>query len=108
MAARELGIEIVFEGQGINEKAFVSKITGGLAPSLRVGDVIVEVDERYFRPTEVDTLLGDPSYAQQRLGWQPEISLQQLIAEMVEHDLQATRQHSLLKSHGYAVCHSVE
>ncbi|AHF78507.1 GDP-mannose 4,6-dehydratase [Sodalis praecaptivus] len=108
MAARELGIDVVFEGQGINEKAFVSKITGDLAPSLRVGDVIVEVDERYFRPTEVDTLLGDPSYAQQRLGWKPEISLQQLIAEMVEHDLQATRQHSLLKSHGYAVCHSIE
>ena len=69
---------------------------------------VVRIDPRYFRPTEVETLLGDPSKAKRELGWVPEITAQQMCAEMVAHDLAAAKQHSLLKKHGYQVNVSVE
>lgn len=108
MAAKELGIDVEFVGTGVNEKAVVSRVSGEMAPALKVGDIIVEVDPRYFRPAEVETLLGDPSYAKQKLGWVPEIKLEDMISEMVVHDLQQARQYALLKSHGYPVSVSVE
>jgi len=102
-AAAGLGIALHFEGRGADEKAFVAAINGDKAPALKVGDCIVSVDPRYFRPTEVDTLLGDPSKAKARLGWVPEISAQEMCAEMVATDLAAARRHALLKAHGHDV-----
>src|SRR5690606_22769206 len=86
-SAAELGVQLRFEGSGAEERAVVESIEGNKAPALKVGDVIVRVDPRYFRPAEVETLLGDPSKAKQKLGWTPEISVQQMCAEMVEEDL---------------------
>jgi GDPmannose 4,6-dehydratase len=102
-SAAQLGIELKFEGHGVEEHALVTGITGDYTPGLEVGDVIVKVDPHYFRPTEVETLLGDPSKAKQKLGWVPEITLDQMIEEMVTYDLEQAKQHALLKDHGYAV-----
>lgn len=107
-SANELGITLRFEGQGVNEVAIVEKIEGGKAPALEVGQTIVRVDPRYFRPTEVETLLGDPSKAKQKLGWMPEISVRQMCHEMVVSDLQEAQRHALLKANGYPVSVSVE
>jgi GDPmannose 4,6-dehydratase len=101
MTAANLGVQIRFEGQGLAEKGIVAAIQGDNAPALKVGDVIVAVDPRYFRPAEVETLLGDPSKAKQELGWVPEITVQQMCAEMVETDLAAARQQFLLREHGF-------
>jgi GDPmannose 4,6-dehydratase len=102
-SAAQLGVTLKFEGQGVNEKAVVVSIAGDHAPALKVGDVVVKVDPHYFRPTEVETLLGDPSKAKQKLGWVPEITLDQMVEEMVAHDLEKAKQHALLKDHGYFV-----
>jgi GDPmannose 4,6-dehydratase len=102
-SAAQLGVTLKFEGQGIDEIVVVSAISGSNAPALKVGDVIVKVDPRYFRPAEVETLLGDPSKAKQKLGWVPEITLDEMVEEMVAHDLEQAKQHALLKDHGYAV-----
>ena len=75
---------------------------------MSVGDVIVKVDPRYFRPAEVETLLGDPTKAKEKLGWVPEITVEEMCAEMVEYDLGKAKQHALLKKHGYAVAVSKE
>ena len=103
-----LGITVQFEGKGVDEVAKVSAITGDNAPALKVGDVVVRVDQRYFRPTEVETLLGDPSKAKTELGWIPEITVQEMCQEMVANDLAVAKQHMLLKRHGYKVNVEVE
>ena len=103
LSARELGVELDFQGVGVDEIAVVKSIAGDLAPALSVGDVIIRVNPRYFRPAEVETLLGDPSKAKKLLGWVPEITVEEMCAEMVSHDLDQARQKSLLKSHGYHV-----
>ncbi len=102
-SAKQLGISLFFEGEGENEKAIVKRISGDQAPALKVGDVIMKIDPHYYRPTEVDTLLGDPTKAKQQLGWVPEITLDQMIEEMVAYDLDQAKQHALLYKHGYAV-----
>ena len=102
-ASARLGIKVAFEGQGVKELAIVKAIEGNLAPALKLGQVIVRVDPRYFRPTEVETLLGDPSKAKEELGWVPEITLDAMVAEMVAHDLDQAKRHALLKMHGYDV-----
>ena len=107
-SAAELGITLRFEGQGVAEQGVVEAIVGDKAPMLKPGTVIVKVDPRYFRPTEVETLLGDPSKAREKLGWTPEITVQQMCAEMVAEDYQAALQHALLKKHGYHVSVSLE
>jgi GDPmannose 4,6-dehydratase len=107
-SAAELGITLRFEGYGVDEVAIVDKIDGNNVPALQVGQAIVKIDPRYFRPTEVETLLGDPSKAKAKLGWMPEITVQQMCAEMVAADLQAAKQHSLLKANGYQVSVSLE
>ena len=107
-SSEELGVTLRFEGAGLDEIAIVEKIMGNNAPGLKVGDVIVRIDPRYFRPAEVDTLLGDPSKAKQKLGWVPEITAQEMCAEMVSEDLKIAKQHSLLKSHGYEPSVSIE
>jgi GDPmannose 4,6-dehydratase len=101
LSALEMGVELEFQGTGIDEVALVSSVTGGLAPALSVGDVVIRVNPRYFRPAEVETLLGDPSKAKELLGWVPEISVEEMVAEMIAHDLDQARQKVLLKSHGY-------
>jgi GDPmannose 4,6-dehydratase len=98
-----LGITLAFEGTGEQEQAVVTAITGDKAPALKVGDVIVKIDPRYYRPTEVETLLGDPAKAKKELGWMPEITAQEMCAEMVECDLTEARRHALLKQNGYNV-----
>ena len=107
-SAQELGITLRFEGQGVDEVAIVDKIEGDNALALWAGQAIVKIDPRYFRPTEVETLLGDPSKAKAKLGWTPEITVQQMCAEMVAADLQVAKQHALLKANGYSVNVSVE
>jgi GDPmannose 4,6-dehydratase len=89
-AATELGIPIRWSGQGIEEKGFDAR-----------GNCIVAVDPRYFRPTEVETLLGDPSKARQKLGWLPKTSFPALVAEMVRHDLESAQRDEFIKSRGY-------
>jgi GDPmannose 4,6-dehydratase len=107
-SAEELGVTLKFEGEGVNETATVAAIQGNKAPGLKVGDVIVKIDPRYFRPTEVETLLGDASKAKAKLGWTPEITVQQMCAEMVATDLEEAKKHALLKKHGYNLNVSVE
>lgn len=107
-SAKELGVTLRFEGTGVDEVAIVAALEGDNAPALKVGDVIVKVDPRYFRPAEVETLLGDPSKAKEKLGWVPEITTQQMCAEMVAEDLKAAKRHALLKQHGYELPVSVE
>lgn len=100
-SAAELGVSLRFEGNGVDEHAIVEGIQGDKAPALKVGDVIVRVDPRYFRPAEVETLLGDPTKAKERLGWVPEITVQEMCTEMVAEDLKIAQRHALLKQHGY-------
>ena len=102
-SATQLGITLRFEGQGVEERAVVAGIQGDKAPALKVGDTIVRVDPHYFRPAEVETLLGDPSLAKQDLGWIPQITLDEMVQEMVAYDLQQAQQHALLQQHGYTV-----
>ena len=107
-SAAELGVALKFSGQGVDETATVTSILGENAPALKVGDVIVRIDPRYFRPTEVETLLGDPTKAKEKLGWVPEITVQEMCAEMVASDLVQAKQNTILKSHGYSVNLSAE
>lgn len=107
-SAQELGVTLRFEGSGVDEVGIVESVVGSQAPALKAGDVIVKVDPRYFRPTEVETLLGDPSKAREKLGWVPEITAQEMCAEMVRADFAQAQQHALLKKHGYTVNVSAE
>jgi GDPmannose 4,6-dehydratase len=102
-AASALGITLRFEGEGTGEKAYVEAVIGDKAPAVKVGQCLVAIDPRYFRPAEVQTLLGDPSRARDRLGWLPEISAQQMCAEMVAEDLAVAQRHALLKTHGHSL-----
>lgn len=106
--AAELGVEVEFQGSGVNEIGVVRNVCGENASSLNIGDVIVRVDQRYFRPAEVETLLGNPSKAKEKLGWAPLISVRDMCAEMVAHDLAEAKRHALLKAHGYKVAFPVE
>ncbi|MEP5731163.1 MAG: GDP-mannose 4,6-dehydratase [Sulfitobacter sp.] len=96
-SAAQLGITLEWSGADVEEIGTVKSVTGENAPGLKTGDVIVRVDPRYFRPTEVETLLGDPTKAHQKLGWKPEITFDELVREMVHSDLLAARKEALLK-----------
>ena len=100
-SAEHLGVTLKFVGEGVNEQAVVDRITGDDAPGLKVGDVVVRVDPRYFRPAEVETLLGDPSKAKRLLGWVPEITTEEMCREMVANDLAQARKQALLQQHGF-------
>ena len=102
-SAQHLGITLRFEGDGVGEVGIVEAVSGDDAPSVKDGDVIVRIDPRYFRPAEVDTLLGDPTKAKDRLGWVPEITVQSMCEEMVGEDLKVAKRHALLKRHGYDI-----
>lgn len=107
-SANELGITLEFSGTGIDEVAVVSAVEGEDAPAVKPGDVIMRIDPRYFRPAEVETLLGDPTKAMEKLGWMPEISAQEMCSEMVAEDLRTAKRHALLKEHGYELPMSAE
>ena len=107
-SAIELGITLKFEGEGVDEVAIIEKIDGNKAPALNPGKVIMRVDPRYFRPTEVDTLLGDPTEAKNKLGWVPEISAQEMCKEMVAEDYKEVQRNTLLKDNGFDVNVSIE
>lgn len=106
--AAELGLTLDFHGEGVNETATVTAVAGDKAPGVRPGQTIMRVDPRYFRPTEVDTLLGDPSKAKALLGWVPEITAREMCAEMVAIDLRVAQRHALLKMHGHEISMSRE
>lgn len=103
MSAKEAGITLEFAGSGTDEIATVTAVDQNLSPSVHIGDVIVKIDPRYFRPVEVDTLLGDPSNAKKKLGWEPKITVEEMCAEMIAYDLVQAKQHALLKQHGYDI-----
>lgn len=106
--AQELGIVLRFEGEGVEERGVVEAVTSDHAPAVKPGDVIVAIDPRYFRPAEVETLLGDPSKAKEKLGWTPQITAQEMCAEMVAEDLKTAKRHAFLRQHGYDMHLSVE
>ncbi|MBJ7255421.1 MAG: GDP-mannose 4,6-dehydratase [Akkermansiaceae bacterium] len=108
MSAHEAGIELAFSGEGVNEIGTVTAVDPAKAPAVAIGTVIIKVDPRYFRPAEVETLLGNPAKAKEKLGWVPEITVEEMCAEMVAHDLDVARSHSLLKLHGHHVSVSKE
>jgi GDPmannose 4,6-dehydratase len=107
-AGRELGLTIDFSGNGVDEIGTISSIEGNLTSALSVGDVVVRIDQRYFRPAEVDTLLGDPTKAKEKLGWVPEITAQEMCAEMVQEDLKAAKRQALLNEHQMSLPISLE
>ncbi|MBY0579292.1 MAG: GDP-mannose 4,6-dehydratase [Burkholderiales bacterium] len=98
-AARELGISLKWEGQGASEFGVVEQTE---VPGVKAGDVIVRVDPRYFRPAEVETLLGDPSKAKEKLGWVPKTTFAELVSEMVREDLKSAKRDELVKHHGFS------
>ena len=100
-SAQALGIELEFRGLGVNEAAVVVEVHGDDAPAVSKGDIVVRVSARYFRPAEVETLLGDPTHAKRRLGWEPEISAKEMCLEMVTEDLSRAKQAKLLRINGY-------
>jgi GDPmannose 4,6-dehydratase len=108
LSAAELGIELEFSGVEVEEIATVKSICGDNANALKVGDIVMRVDAKYFRPAEVETLLGDPSKAKEKLGWVPEITVEEMCAEMMAFDLDVAKRHSLLKAHGHDVAVALE
>jgi GDPmannose 4,6-dehydratase len=107
-SAAELGIELEFNGDGVEETGTVISVDQSRAPSVNIGDVIVKVDTRYFRPAEVETLLGDPTKAKEVLGWVPEITAQEMCAEMVANDVKDAKRSKLLRDHGLELPHAIE
>lgn len=107
-SAAHLGVTLRFEGESVDEIGIVEAVSGYDAPAVKAGDVLVRIDPRYFRPAEVETLLGDPTKAKDRLGWVPEISVQEMCEEMVAEDLKVAKRYALLKQHGYKVPVSLE
>jgi GDPmannose 4,6-dehydratase len=107
-SAAELGIKLRFEGSGVEEVAVVDAVTSNHAPAVTPGQVVLRIDPRYFRPAEVETLLGDPTKAKEKLGWTPQITAQEMCREMVAEDLRTARRHRLLKEHGLDLPVSLE
>ena len=103
MAAANAGMTLEFSGSGVDESATVVAVDQNLAPGVTVGDIVVKIDPRYFRPAEVETLLGDPAKAKAKLGWVPEITVEEMCAEMIASDLDDAKRHALLKAHGHHV-----
>ena len=97
-SAQELGIELEFKGSGEFEEGVVARISGDKAPGVKVGDVIIKVDPKYFRPAEVETLLGDPAKAKRILGWEPSVTVQEMCSEMIKEDLITAKNEVLIKA----------
>ena len=107
-SANALGIDIEFKGSGVDETGVVINISGDLAPKISIGQEIVKIDPRYFRPAEVEMLLGDPSKAKSDLGWEPQITAQEMCKEMIEEDHKAARRLALLKEHDLEIPVTIE
>ncbi|MCX2840247.1 GDP-mannose 4,6-dehydratase [Microbulbifer thermotolerans] len=101
MVALELGIDLQFTGEGVRERGVVASVCGSEAPGVKPGDEIVRIDPRYFRPAEVDALVGDASKAKKKLGWKPKISVEELISEMVAYDLYQAKRNVMLAKNGF-------
>ena len=106
-AAEDVGMQLRFEGKGVEEVAVVVSAKGELAPAVRPGDVVLRIYPRYFRPAEVDALLGDASKAREILGWKPSITVREMCAEMVAADVKVAQCHALLKKHGFEIGESM-
>lgn len=118
--AKELGIGIRWEGQGVEEVGLVDTVrkdeskdmrqvnTSRITDNVSPGDIIIRIDPRYFRPTEVESLLGDASKAKEKLGWVPRTSFEELVKEMMEHDLNEAKRDKLCNDHGFEVCNYQE
>jgi GDPmannose 4,6-dehydratase len=100
-AASELGIGLAWEGKGQAEVGRVARVPAGRFPALKNGQPVVRIDPRYFRPTEVETLLGDASKAKAKLGWVPEIPFEKLVSEMMSADLRWAERDDLARRHGH-------
>jgi GDPmannose 4,6-dehydratase len=107
-SAEELGISLRFEGSGLDEVGIIESLAGNDVPNLKVGDIVIKIDSRYFRPAEVETLLGDPHKAKDKLGWTPKITAKEMCSEMVAEDLKIAKRHALLKKYGYELPVSME
>ena len=107
-SAEELGIALEFKGNGVDEVGIVTGIHGNKAPAVKSGDILVRVDPRYFRPAEVESLMGDATRAREELGWQPEITARELCTEMVAEDLKVAQRNAFLRQHGHDVSVTVE
>jgi GDPmannose 4,6-dehydratase len=107
-SAKELGMDLEFSGSGPEEIAVVAGIEGDSCPAIGVGDVVMRVDPRYFRPAEVETLLGDPSKAREKLGWVPEVTVREMCAEMVAADLREAKRAAFLRANGFELPISIE
>jgi len=108
LSAKELGIALEFSGTGLDEVAIIVAIDSDHETSLKEGDVVIQVDERYFRPAEVETLLGDPTKAKEKLGWEPQITVEEMCAEMVREDLKSAQRDALLRDNGHEISIAVE
>lgn len=108
LSAEEAGITLEFSGEGVSEIATVTAVDINKAPCVSIGDVIVKVNPKFFRPAEVETLLGDPTKAKEKLGWVPEITVEEMCKEMVQCDIDEAKKHVILKEHGYDVAISLE
>ena len=108
LSAKELGIKLEFSGSGLDEIATIVEVGSDHETSLKVGDVVIRVDERYFRPAEVETLLGDPTKAKEKLGWEPQITVEEMCAEMVREDLKSAQRDALLRDNGHEIPVAVE
>lgn len=102
-SAQELGISLEFKGTGLNEVGIIKSIEGDDTPALKEGDIIVRIDKKFFRPAEVETLLGDSTKAKESLGWVPEFTAQEMCKEMVKNDLQEARKNILLRKNNFSV-----
>ena len=102
-SAQELGISLEFKGTGLNEVGIIKSIEGDDTPVLKEGDIIVRIDKKFFRPAEVETLLGDSTKAKESLGWVPEFTAQEMCKEMVKNDLQEARKNILLRKNNFSV-----
>ena len=106
--ANALGIDIEFKGSGVKEVAVVTGVNGDMAPKINLGQKFIKIDPRYFRPAEVETLLGDPKKAKEELGWEPKITAKQMCYEMVQTDYKIARRFALLKEHNLELPVSID
>src|SRR5204863_9433369 len=102
-AAAEMDIAVSWRGSGVKEIGYISRVSAKRWPALKIGQAVVRVDPRYFRPAEVETLLGDASKARRKLGWRPRVTFKGLVAEMMREDLRLAERDQLARSHGHKI-----